>query len=352
MKTEFSHRSRRKIVARSPSPCHTDQASDEEDEASQNLTEEDSNLRISSLLMSRSNVDVETAHDSMEKHHKYSKDHDDDQDEHVYDNAERKFHKKDSGSNRADIIKSVESRAVRRADACTMRMGDIIDHLQKALEFARSYDQLNVLHEMEQWKKRAMDAEKKQEEMAQEIQTLKKEVTTWENRTRRAEKRCERLQNGDQDKDASFRSLYNHNCDSSNASEISITKSGTEIKALIQGKSFRNKWDRKRIAGIEEEIHLMSDGESTVAAREYINQFIESSSKRMIIQDETRDDSLNLNQKERATQGISIGNHPVANGRTRRNAKTHHMALPPQQSVSQSLETQENDNSWVEMLSI
>jgi hypothetical protein len=309
--------------------------------------------------MSSSNADGAKstfASNNMSSHGGQSEGNQDIHDTSTNENGRDAAMKKNQGSSRNDIINSVESRAVRRADACTLKMGEIMDHLHKALDLAQSYDKLNVLQEMEQWKERAIRAEKIYDEMAQEIQNLKKEVITWENRTRRAEKRCERLQNGDLDIDLHYRNLYSHNnLESSNASDVA-TKPNVDLKALIQGKSFRNKWDKKRIAGIEEEIRQVSDGESTIAARDYINQFIESTPRPVPKEQETRDDALNQESKHR-----KVGNttQSVRKLRSMRHQKTHQ--VPPQilhqqhhheEQVGHSLEMQENDNSWVEMLSI
>lgn len=356
VRTEFSHRSRSQkqtYVRNTSPPSHVEYSSDREqeddDDASDNLTEEDSNLRISSLLMSSNNANVEKSpverYSNKSSHATWSEGtHDSDN---INENIGAGTSRKNQSSNRSDIINSVASRAVRRADACTMRMGEIMDHLYTALDLVQSYDKLNVLQEMEQWKERAIRAERMHDEMAQEIQALKKEVITWENRTRRAEKRCERLQNGDHDKDLHYSNMYNHNVESSINSEIA-TKPSVDVKALIQGKSFRDKWDRKRIAGIEEEIRQVSDGESTIAAREYINQFIESSPKPVAREQESRDDGLKQERNGRKRRDtVRQERSPQV---VHQQQQTHHQhAL---QQVGHSLEAPENDNSWVEMLSI
>mmetsp|Transcript_13623 Transcript_13623/g.25590 ORF Transcript_13623/g.25590 Transcript_13623/m.25590 type:complete len:405 (+) Transcript_13623:41-1255(+) len=363
IRTEFSHRSRnqQQRYPRNPSPPHgltehssDHEAEDDDEEVSHTLNEEDSNLRISSLLLA-SNNDTVVENSTISAREKKSsrvmeKKGNHDVHDNINGNSEKNASNGIRSTSRNAIIDSVESRAIRRADACTMKMGEVMDHLHKALDLVQSYDKLNVLQEMEKWKERAIHAESLHDEMAQEIQALKKEVVAWETRTRRLEKRCERLQNGNHAMDFYDRNWSSQNHESSDAPGVE-TEPTAELKALLQGKSFRNKWDRKRIAGIDEEIKQVSDGESTIAARNYIDQFIVSSPKKVPNEQETRDDILasNRNNHKDGTRNISINKARSTKHDQSRYSSNQRLN---QQQDGQSLEKSEIDNSWVEMLSI
>ena len=383
LKATFSHRSKRGSSQSHQSEeersVNNDPVSDEEEEEeeeSDNL-EEDSTLRISSLLMSSKNVPPEEPRSSkatkstVEKAGEVGKGDvtDDDDDEDIGSEPSQ-----DSETpSRSRILKKIETRAVRRIDASTVRMGDVISHLENALHAAKNLDNLNMLHQMEAWKDKATMAETKQEKLVLEIESLKKEITTWQARTRRAEKKCERIQSGkgsEKDKKSNSRGTSAVHTNHSLADDLISTIMSEEaevpkgpssgLRTLLRGAggvSFRQKWDRKRIVGIvekEAEEHH-SDGESTIAAREYVNQYLESNPKPEVVESEERDDSLSQGKapnKRVSTKSRSKPSSVISSrsSQSRRHSKPRRNEQQIQAPQASALD--DNDNSWVEMLSI
>jgi len=251
-------------------------------------------------------------------------------------------------TSRSGIIKKIETRAVHRRDANTAHMGDIIDYLENAIYAAKNLDNLNMLEEMEAWRDKAMVAEKRQEEMAEEIACLKKEVKMWHGRTRRAEKRCERIQSGMEDKKTTRKNFCGTSSLADDVSNI-MSENGAEVskgyksglKAVLRGTSFRQKWDRKSIAGIEEVIKEQnSDGESTVAAREYVNQYLESNPKHAVAEIEERDNSLvQVRSPSRGSSIRSSGTKKSAQRFSMERPSQHQALVPPVSTL------EDNDSS-------
>ena len=381
LKATFSHRSKRGSSQSHQSEeersVNNDPVSDEEEEEEVELDnlEEDSTLRISSLLMSSKNLPQEEPPSSkaikstVEKTGEVGKgDATDNEDIGSESNQDSET------PSRSRIIKKIETRAVRRIDASTVRMGDVISHLENALHAVKNLDNLNMLHQMEAWKGKATKAETKQEELVLEIESLKKEITTWQARTRRAEKKCERMiQSGKgSEKDKKSNSLgtsavrTNHSLADDliptiMSEDAEVPKGPSSgLRTLLRGPggvSFRRKWDRKRIVGIvekkAEEHH--SDGESTVAAREYVNQYLESNPKPEVVENEERDDSLSQGKapnKRISTKSRSKPSSVITSrsSQSRRHSKPRRNEQQSQAPQASTLD--DNDNSWVEMLSI
>jgi len=379
LKATFSHRSKRGSSQSNQSEeersVNKGTISDEEEgeeEESDNL-EEDSTLRISSLLMSSTNVPQEeptsskTNKSTVEEAGEVGKGDatDDDDDEDIGSEPSQ-----DSETpSRSRIIKKIEIRAVSRIDASTVRMGDIISHLENALHAAKNLDNLNMLHQMEAWKDKATMAEKKKEELVLEIESLKKEITTWQARTRRAEKKCERIQSGKgNEKDTKANSVHTNHSLADDLISTVMSEDGAEVpkgpssglRTLLRGTggvSFRQKWDRKRIVGIveEEAEEHHSDGESTIAAREYVNQYLESNPKPDFVETEERDDSLPQGKALNKRVSTKFRSKPSSvissrSSQSRRHSKPRRIEAQLQAPQSSTLD--DNDNSWVEMLSI
>lgn len=358
LKATFSHRSKRSSTHSQESKdnrsVHEDFASDEEEDEVQDNLDEDS---TSSVLMSNKNVTAQKQPSSGKgaKSARIEEARDEE------GQAGQMDHGSFAPTDRSRILKDIETRAVNRRESNTVHMGNIIDSLENALYAAKNLDNLNMLEQMEAWRDKATAAENRMEEMAEEIASLKKEASMWQGRTRRAEKRCERIQSGMEDNKVvrkNSRGMSSVCPDHSLANDVSIImseddaealkRSNPGLKTVLRGTSFRQKWDRKRIAGIEEEIKVeTSDGESTVAAREYVDQYLEYN-QHVLVDSENRDASLvRVSSPSRRPSMRSNNNTKKSAQRLSMTRLSQHQALVPQTS---SLE--DNNNSWVEMLSI
>ena len=74
----------------------------------------------------------------------------------------------------------------------TLEVGEVMESLQNAVKVVKDLDSMDMLKVIKNWKQRALEAEEKFTSMEEEITQLKKEVTTWQGRARRAELRFDR----------------------------------------------------------------------------------------------------------------------------------------------------------------
>jgi hypothetical protein len=179
----------------------------------------------------------------------------------------------------------------------TFEVGDIIGSLETVLGSVKNLDALDVLKEMQGWKERALNAEQKNWAMSEEIKALEKDVSMWQGRTRRIELRCERIKKGQKEEAKQKRNrppFSFSNDDRSRNSDDDETaiphEPSAQLQTFLRGNSFRGKWDRKRISGIEEETDLSTVGESTVQARKYVQDYIQSHPLLPAESSEERDD--------------------------------------------------------------
>jgi len=175
----------------------------------------------------------------------------------------------------------------------TLKVKEIIGSLSTVLGSVKNLDSLDAVQEIEMWKERALLAEVNITSLKGEIESLKKEVTVWENRTKRIEKRCDRIKQGLKEREER-KLLRPYGVASSD--EEDIGDGGTDddtngfdktrlphepsenLKAFIHGRSFRSKWDRKRLSGVEDrdDNDTNSVGESTMFAQRYVQEYMDS----------------------------------------------------------------------------
>ena len=175
----------------------------------------------------------------------------------------------------------------------TLKVKEIIGSLSTVLGSVKNLDSLDAVQEIEMWKERALLAEVNITSLKGEIESLKKEVTVWENRTKRIEKRCDRIKQGLKEREER-KLLRPYGVASSD--EEDIGDGGTDddtngfdktrlphepsenLKAFIHGRSFRSKWDRKRLSGVEDrdDNDKNSVGESTMFAQRYVQEYMDS----------------------------------------------------------------------------
>jgi hypothetical protein len=173
-----------------------------------------------------------------------------------------------------------------------LEVGDIIGSLETVLGSVKNLDSLDILKEMKEWKIRALDAEQKVWTMEEEIKRLEGEVSIWQGRTKRVEMRCDRIKKGMKEDEKRKRNTppfsftidrlrrhrnsdYDDDSDVKNE-DVTPHEPSEKLKTFLNGNSFRSKWDRKRISGIEEANDESTIGESTQMARKYLEDYIES----------------------------------------------------------------------------
>lgn len=167
----------------------------------------------------------------------------------------------------------------------TLKVGEIIGSLETVLGSVKNLVSLDVIREMQRWKKRAQAAEQKNWELSKEIEKLEQDVSMWQGRLRRVELRCERLKKGKKEGNkrerwsrAPFVFSYDEDSDDNRGDEdksaVIHHEPSPQLQSFLRGNSFRGKWDRKRISGIEEEMDLSTVGESTLLARKYVKDYI------------------------------------------------------------------------------
>jgi membrane-associated HD superfamily phosphohydrolase len=142
---------------------------------------------------------------------------------------------------------------------------------------------LDSIKQAEYWKERAIEAINKNKILEEENSKLESDVYAWERRTKRIEKRAERLQSqvDDLTKIAGRRKAISTNIEVSPKELEEVERNpSSELKKLMKS-SFRNKWSKKKLAGVNESLlEEASVGDETAAARKYINEFLESNSQK------------------------------------------------------------------------
>ena len=100
---------------------------------------------------------------------------------------------KSNANTRTDTNSNFNSSANYRPQTpdSTLKVKEIIGSLSTVLGLVKNLDSVDTVQEMEMWKERAFLAEVNITSLKDEIESLKKEVTVWENRTKRIEKRCD-----------------------------------------------------------------------------------------------------------------------------------------------------------------
>jgi len=222
-----------------------------------------------------------------------------------------------------------------------LNLSELLESLNSAVKGIKHLDSVNVLKEMHSWKQKAGNLEEENISLKEKITELENKYESIQSRARRYEKR---LQEGrpltilekheiemslDRDtKNASTLEADMTNDDDDDESSISVTSIGPsdELKKML-GTSFRNKWNRRKIAGLESEAPSedSSVGEETAVARKYIDEYMEDQK---------------LKDREKITQA---------------------MRVPPTISESHDDETmttkekdemEKKDDKWMEVLSI
>lgn len=151
-------------------------------------------------------------------------------------------------------------------------------YAEKSSEMVDNIDMgaLDLIKQAEYWKERAINAMNKNQKLQERNAILENDVIAWERRTKRIEKRSERLQNEIEEmtKTAGRRKNISNNFEVSNKEVEEVANNpSSDLKKLMQS-SFRQKWSKKRLAGLDTPIDDNSDGDETVAARKYIDEFL------------------------------------------------------------------------------
>lgn len=201
-----------------------------------------------------------------------------------------------------------------------LSMSQVLEHLEQAIEGAKELDSNNIVQDVEMWKRRALMAEDKIKALEDQVQSLIKENESLEIRCKRAEKVAiargydpiEELMTPRSPRglNQSRRNLmYNSDRKSGDEpkevdqDEETVTPDTDEMKRLLgrKSESFRHKWNKtnvsNRIKGIE--MHEEeSIGESTAAARKYLNGLLDENDKMYIPRDvvilEERDEEASV----------------------------------------------------------
>lgn len=348
-KRTFKHRT--KVVTTHPREHDDDRSLDEslldhEHPEHRDEDDQDSDFRPSSLLMSKTNEDMDTP-DAVEDN--------DDDDGSVPTEAS------DTPS-RSKILGRIEDRAIKRFDADTMHMSHILEYLGNAMEGIQSFNEKNVYQESMYWKERAVDAEEKNTELMAEIDNLQRQCKTWESRLRRSEKRVEKLMKEQESRPN--RPGLGYRGMSSVGNSIAADKLDPEekvkgnntapvveavkseeptegprsgLKTLIHGRSFRQKWDRMKLAGIEKAPPPIEESPSTIAAKKYVEQYLEETgNKGAKIDAKDSMSEISFDQKRRLA---------------RRNSRSSSVSRRKGGKVK-SVPTNDGTSSWQEMLSV
>ena len=210
-----------------------------------------------------------------------------------------------------DVDSAANSSIITKTHIAT-NAADMIHSLEKVLAGVRGLSALDIIKTTDYWKGRAIDAINKNKDLTEEnqsileknqekereVETWKKEVETWKRRVVRAEKRVEKVQ--------AELALTTVGMTTAGISNRGTTVTAEEIAEVtvnpsrdlqhMMGSSFRKKWSRRRVSGIDdqEDADAGSAGESTTAARKYVNEYITSQKGKkvqyIISTDDQRDD--------------------------------------------------------------
>jgi hypothetical protein len=173
-------------------------------------------------------------------------------------------------------------------------------------------DALDSIVQAEYWKERALDAINKNKILEEKNEKLESDVYAWERRTKRIEKRSERLQKEIEEltKTAGRRKSISNNFEVSTKELEEVERNpSSDLRKLMQS-SFRNKWSKKKLAGVKESIDddEASVGAETAAARKYINEYLESNPQgakgspvNLVIDAEKRSDRSTRSAPEKTT---------------------------------------------------
>jgi hypothetical protein len=202
-----------------------------------------------------------------------------------------------------------------------LSMSQVLEHLEQAIEGAKELDSNNIVQDVEMWKKRALVAEDKIKALEEQMQSLLKENESLEIRCKRAEKVAiargydpiEELMTPTSPRglnQSRRNSMYNSDRKFDDEpkevdqDEETVTPDANEMKRLLgrKSESFRHKWNKtnisNRIKGIEmnEEESI---GESTAAARKYLNGILDENDKMyiprdVVILEQGRDDEASV----------------------------------------------------------
>lgn len=186
-------------------------------------------------------------------------------------------------------------------------MSQVLEHLEKAIEGVKELDSSDVVKDIEMWKNRALLAEKKNKQMAEEIEKLKREKESFQFRFKKiaVSRGVDTVQNITSSTSANTlnESSFAQNYKSFQELRVDVTPENKELRKLIGHKrdSFRHKWNKasisNRIQGIEMEEEK-SIGASTAAARKYLNGMLSENDKMFIPNEisilETREDERSL----------------------------------------------------------
>ncbi len=176
-----------------------------------------------------------------------------------------------------------------------------VDDVMNEFDDMQGLGALDSIKQAEYWKERALDAINKNKILEERNEQLESDVYAWERRTKRIEKRSERLQAEIEllTKTNGRRKAISNNFEVS-AKEVEEVERNpsSELQRLMQS-SFRNKWSKKRLAGVQETLHDddgNSVGAETLAARKYINEYLEKNPQKptspidMVVGKENRSD--------------------------------------------------------------
>ena len=172
----------------------------------------------------------------------------------------------------------------------SLEAADALADIEKELGRIEGVTAMDGGKEAEYWKHRVHDLIQKNkalDDRNKELQgvnaKLEQDVRAWERRSRRMEKRAERFQGDLASIRRSRRSSVatNYEVSEKEVEEVASNPSN-DLRKLMQS-SFREKWSKKRLAGVEDKDDAESIGESTAAARKYVNDYLESNPQDRVI---------------------------------------------------------------------
>lgn len=185
-------------------------------------------------------------------------------------------------------------------------MSEVLEHLEQAIKGAKELDSNNIVQDVEMWKRRALLAENKNKALENQVQNLIAENASLENRCKRAEKIAlargydpiEDLMTTKTSPKGSYQSIRdlmhipsNRFSDDSKEEDLDDEETATpdthEMKKLLgrKSESFRHKWNKTNISNRIKGIELKEEesiGESTAAARKYLNGMLGENDKMYI----------------------------------------------------------------------
>lgn len=157
-------------------------------------------------------------------------------------------------------------------------LNELIQNLENVVIGVQELNGIEVLKELEGWKEKALKLQDENNSMSEKISILEQDLRSAHSRIERLGKKVigkEPLSILDRLSSLGEPSL-SKNSISISLDDDEVLETSNEVKTLL-GTSFRSKWDRRKVAGLKplNQPDEVSIGEDTVAARKYIEEYME-----------------------------------------------------------------------------